>query len=156
MDQHKFGPAAGLEAEGPVADAGGDDEVRVQPPLMAVIEGVFADPLPHVVDGDELAPVGVAAEHQVRPGGRLGVKVVPDDLRHTGRDQKYRLRLPFLHEFGKGGMQFFACSEDINSNAPSSILESSMDWLSNTNQSFCIIVSIKNSEAYGFSIINIS
>ena len=75
-DEDEFGPAAGLEPEGPVADAGGDDEIRALPPLMAVAQGVLADPLSHMMDGDELAAVGVAAQHQVRPRRRFGVEVV--------------------------------------------------------------------------------
>ena len=77
-----LGMAAGLELERPVADAGRYDEIGVQSPFVSVIQAVFADPLTHVVDGNELAAARVAAEHKVGPGLRLGVEVVGLVIQH--------------------------------------------------------------------------
>ena len=41
FDDHIFRPAAGLEQDGPVRDAGRDDKVRIPAPLLSV-DGIVA------------------------------------------------------------------------------------------------------------------
>ena len=43
--------------------------------------------------------------------GGHGVKVVADDLHHAGGDQKHRLRVVFLHHFGKRRLDFLCAAE---------------------------------------------
>ena len=76
IHDHVFGEATGLETKRPVADAGGNDEIRTEPPFVAVGAAVFPDPYPHSTDGDELSAMGVAAQNQVRTRLRFGVKIM--------------------------------------------------------------------------------
>ena len=67
FDDHIFRPAAGLEQDGPVRNAGRDEEVRIPAPFLSV-DGVVAvqvEPADELHKGDELPAVGVAGEHEI-------------------------------------------------------------------------------------------
>ena len=76
--------AAGFEQQLPIRNAGRNDEIRVLPALMAIAQVVYAQPLAQVIDGDHLAAVGVAAEHQPRAGLSFRVKIRRLMVQHDG------------------------------------------------------------------------